>query len=212
MISSSNEWLIFFIKIETSLLFFFSLELWGDDQQSSHTYENCSFNATGGSFYSNIDTETAITKVNVRSNSPDPFDTSRIYGKLYFKGQEFINYNAEMYCGVGIYYNKLLLSLWLHNKLERKGKLLQKMKRFLEEKTHTNTWKLICNIFTIADAFFRSEKSNCMWSSKSFPFLSHFLCYLYFGTFFSMWSLSLWLVFFFFPPRAKFLLGQGLEL
>ncbi|KAJ9589589.1 hypothetical protein L9F63_017174 [Diploptera punctata] len=38
-------------------------ELWGD-----------------GSFYSNVDSESPATANNVRTNSPDPFDTSRVYG------------------------------------------------------------------------------------------------------------------------------------
>ncbi|PSN56691.1 hypothetical protein C0J52_00002 [Blattella germanica] len=52
-------------------------EVWSDGQISSHTYENCSYNAaTGGHLYSNIDSESA----KVPSGSPDPFDTSRIFG------------------------------------------------------------------------------------------------------------------------------------
>jgi hypothetical protein len=54
-------------------------ELWGDAQVSSRTYENCSYNAAAGSYPSNVDSDRI--SVNTRSESPDPFDTSRVYGK-----------------------------------------------------------------------------------------------------------------------------------
>ncbi|XP_069685930.1 activated Cdc42 kinase Ack [Periplaneta americana] len=52
-------------------------EFWNEGQLSSHTYENCSYNSSGN-YYGNMDSESA--PVNARSNSPDPFDTSRVYG------------------------------------------------------------------------------------------------------------------------------------
>jgi hypothetical protein len=54
-------------------------EFWGDGQVSSRTYENCSYNAGAGSYPSNMDLDQI--SVNTRSESPDPFDTSRVYGK-----------------------------------------------------------------------------------------------------------------------------------
>jgi hypothetical protein len=54
-------------------------ELWGDGEVSNHTYENCSYNAAAGSYPSNMDSDRI--SVNTRSQSPDPFDTSRVYGK-----------------------------------------------------------------------------------------------------------------------------------
>ncbi|XP_023723093.1 uncharacterized protein LOC111872982 isoform X4 [Cryptotermes secundus] len=53
-------------------------EFWGDGQVSSRTYENCSYDAAAGSYPSNMDLDQI--SVNTRSESPDPFDTSRVYG------------------------------------------------------------------------------------------------------------------------------------
>ena len=42
-------------------------------------YENCSYNADTGNYISTLHSD--MSCVNRRSESPDPFDTSRIYGK-----------------------------------------------------------------------------------------------------------------------------------
>jgi len=41
-------------------------------------YENCSYNAGTGNYHGTLHSD--MSSVN-RSESPDPFDTSRVYGK-----------------------------------------------------------------------------------------------------------------------------------
>jgi len=42
-------------------------------------YENCSYNTGTGNLSSTLHSD--MSSVNRRSASPDPFDTSRVYGK-----------------------------------------------------------------------------------------------------------------------------------
>jgi hypothetical protein len=42
-------------------------------------YENCSYNAGTGNYHSTLQSD--MSSVNRNSQSPDPFDTSRVYGK-----------------------------------------------------------------------------------------------------------------------------------
>ncbi|KDR13827.1 activated CDC42 kinase 1 isoform X2 [Zootermopsis nevadensis] len=54
-------------------------EFWGDGEISNRVYENCSFNVGAGNGYSNVDSK-PVSVTNTRFESPDPFDTSHVYG------------------------------------------------------------------------------------------------------------------------------------
>ena len=54
-------------------------EMWDGEYASSHVYENFPYNAGSGNYRSTLHSD--MSSVNRRSDSPDPFDTSRVYGK-----------------------------------------------------------------------------------------------------------------------------------